>query len=83
MAMKFLLLIVTSRIRDVPMFVTGETIKDLSDKGYIIKRISYHNPVYFKSVCTNLANTILGSASDCRSDTWRIICRVYHSNVSQ
>ena len=47
MAMKFLLLIVTSRIRDVPMFVTGETIKDLSDKGYIIKPISFQNPVYF------------------------------------
>ena len=39
MAMKFLLLIVTSRIRDVPMFVTGENIKDLREKDYIIKPI--------------------------------------------
>ena len=48
----------------------------------IINYNSLPNWTCFKSVCTNFANTLLGSASDCRSDTWCIICRLYYSNVS-
>ena len=69
-AMKFLLLIATSRIRDVLTSVTGDIV--IGSRSF--------KPV--KSLRTNFSNKILGSPSHSCSDTRCIVCRLYHSNVS-